>query len=78
MISGKFGGIIMSKQQSNKQGKQSSAQKQDSSRHVYKTAPAASKVQGAHGEREKTSRTITEVMDDLPDVERDEKNGDLK
>lgn len=55
----------MSTQQSNKEGKQSSAQKQDASRHGRDTVPAASKVQGAHGEREKTSRTITEVMDDL-------------
>ncbi len=55
----------MSKQQSNKEGKQSSAQKQDSSRHGQNTVPAARKVQGAHGEREKTGRTITEVMDDL-------------
>lgn len=66
----------MSTQQSNKEGKQSSAQKQDSSRHGYETIPAASKVQGAHGEREKTGRTITEVLDDLPEVETDADKGE--
>lgn len=59
----------MSKQQSNKEGIQSSARKEDASRHGRATVPAASKVQGAHGEREKTGRTITEVIDDLPDVD---------
>lgn len=51
-------------------------QKQDSSRQVYKTVPAASKVQGAHGERENTGRTITEVLDDLSDAETGENKGE--
>jgi hypothetical protein len=66
----------MSKQQSNTVGKQSSAQKQDSSRHGHKTIPAASKVQGAHGERERTGRTITEVIDDLAAKDSDATKGE--
>ncbi len=66
----------MSTQQSNKEGKRSSAQKQDSSRHGYETIPAASKVQGAHGEREPTGRTITDAIDDLPEIENDSTKGE--
>jgi hypothetical protein len=53
----------MSKQNSQKSGKQSTAQKKDSSRHDYKPIPATSKVDGAFGERERTTRTMNEVTD---------------
>ncbi len=66
----------MSKQQSNKEGKQSSAKKQDSSRHGRDTVPAASKVHGAHGDHEKSGRTMTEVLDDLPDIDRKANKGE--
>jgi hypothetical protein len=53
----------MSKQNSQKSGKQSTAQKRDSSRHDFDPIPATSKVDGAHGERERTTRTMNEVTD---------------
>ena len=46
----------MSKQQSQKSGKQSTAQKMDSSRHNYDPIPATSKVGGAFGDREPTTQ----------------------
>ena len=46
----------MSKQQSQKSGKQSTAQKMDSSRHNYDPIPATSKVDGAFGDREPTTQ----------------------
>ncbi len=53
----------MSKQQSNTRGKQSTAQKRDSSRHGFGPIPATSKVDGASGGNEPVGRTATEVMD---------------
>jgi len=46
----------VSKQQSQKSGKQSTAQKMDSSRHNYDPIPATSKVDGAFGDREPTTQ----------------------
>lgn len=53
----------MSKQNSQKSGKQSTAQKRASSRHDFDPIPATSKVDGAHGDRERTTRTMNEVTD---------------
>ncbi len=53
----------MSNQQSNTRGKQSTAQKRDSSRHGFGPIPATSKVDGASGGNEPVGRTATEVMD---------------
>jgi hypothetical protein len=53
----------MSNQQSNTRGKQSTAQKRDSSRHGFGPIPATSKVQGASGGNQTTGRTDTEVND---------------
>ncbi len=51
----------MSKQQSQKSGKQSTAQKMDSSRHNYDPIPATSKVDGAFGDREPTTQSDVEA-----------------
>ena len=51
----------MSKQQSQKSGKQSTAQKFDSSRHNYDPIPATSKVDGAFGDREPTTQHAHDV-----------------
>ena len=51
----------MSKQQSHTRGKQSTAQKRDSSRHDFGPIPATSKVDGASGGNEPTGRTAVEV-----------------
>jgi hypothetical protein len=53
----------MSEQQSGKRGKQSTAQKRDSSRHGFGPIPATSKVDGATGGNQPTGRTATEVLD---------------
>jgi hypothetical protein len=53
----------MSSQQSNKRGKQSTAQKRDSSRHDFAPIPATSKVAGASGGNQPTGRTATEVLE---------------
>jgi hypothetical protein len=53
----------MSNQQSNTRGKQSTAQKRDSSRHGFGPIPATTKVDGASGGNEPVGRTATEVMD---------------
>lgn len=52
----------MSRQQSHTRGKQSTAQKRDSSRHGFGPIPATSKVAGASGGNEPTGRTAAEVM----------------
>jgi hypothetical protein len=59
----------MSDQQSNKRGKQSTAQKRDSSRHDFDPIPATSKVSGASGGNQPTGRTVTEVMDHYTEEE---------
>jgi len=46
----------MSKQQTTTRGKQSTAQKMDSSRHGFNPIPATSKVNGAFGDREPTTQ----------------------
>ena len=51
----------MSKQQSHTRGKQSTAQKRDSSRHGFGPIPATSKVDGASGGNEPTGRTAVAV-----------------
>ncbi len=53
----------MSKQQSHTRGKQSTAQKRDSSRHGFGPIPATSKVDGASGGNEPNGRTDVEVND---------------
>ncbi|CAN5369432.1 hypothetical protein BH20ACI2_BH20ACI2_17700 [soil metagenome] len=53
----------MSKQQSLTRGKQSTAQKRDSSRHGFGPIPATSKVDGASGGNQTTGRTDVEVND---------------
>ncbi|MBA2380342.1 MAG: hypothetical protein H0V76_12280 [Blastocatellia bacterium] len=54
----------MSTQGSDKEGKRSSAQKADGTRHGNSPIPAISKVDGAHGDHKKTTRTMTDVMSD--------------
>jgi pectate lyase len=51
----------MSEQQSGKRGKQSTAQKRDSSRHGFGPIPATSKVAGATGGNQPTGRTAQDV-----------------
>ncbi len=46
----------MSSQQSGKRGKQSTAQKRESSRHDFNPIPATSPVDGASGKRENEER----------------------
>ena len=53
----------MSNQQSHTRGKQSTAQKRDSSRHGFGPIPATSKVDGASGGNERTGRTAQHVND---------------
>lgn len=54
----------MSRQQSNKSGVRSTAQKEDEARYDYETVPAASQVNGATGGNKQTGRTVQEVGDD--------------
>ncbi len=53
----------MSRQQSHTRGKQSTAQKRDSSRHGFEPIPATSKVDGASGGNQPVGRTNAEVND---------------
>lgn len=62
----------MSKQQSQKSGKQSTAQKFDSSRHNYDPIPATSKVDGAFGDREPTTQSDIDASMILNDKRRQE------
>lgn len=68
----------MSKQQSHTRGKQSTAQKRDSSRHGFGPIPATSKVDGASGGNEPTGRTATEVMDQYTAEEMRERGEELR
>lgn len=51
----------MSEQKSQKEGKQSTAQKLDSSRHGFDPIPATSPVRGAFGDRKKTTQSDEEA-----------------
>ncbi len=68
----------MSNQQSNKRGKQSTAQKRDSSRHDFAPIPATSKVSGASGGNQPTGRTITEVTDHYTEQEMRDRASEVK
>ncbi len=68
----------MSDQQSNKSGKQSTAQKRDSSRHDFEPIPATSKVSGASGGNQPTGRTITEVTDQYTEEEMRDRASEVK
>jgi len=59
----------MSRQQSHTRGKQSTAQKRDSSRHDFGPIPATSKVDGAYGGNKPVGRTAAEVMNHYTEVE---------
>ena len=59
----------MSRQQSHTRGKQSTAQKRDSSRHGFGPIPATSKVDGAYGGNKPVGRTAAEVMNHYTEVE---------
>jgi hypothetical protein len=67
----------MSNQQSNKRGKQSTAQKRDSSRHDFEPIPATSKVGGASGGNQPTGRTVTQVMDHYTEEEMQNRSSEV-
>ncbi len=60
----------MSKQKSQKSGKQSTAQKFEASRHNYDPIPATSKVDGAFGDREPTTQSDIDASMILNDKQR--------
>ncbi len=68
----------MSKQQSHTRGKQSTAQKRDSSRHGFGPIPATSKVDGASGGNEPTGRTDVEVNDHYTEKDMVERGEELR
>ncbi len=68
----------MSKQQSHTRGKQSTAQKRDSSRHGFGPIPATSKVDGASGGNEPTGRTVVEVASHYTAEEMRERGEELR
>jgi len=68
----------VSKQQSYTRGKQSTAQKRDSSRHGFGPIPATSKVDGASGGNEPTGRTDVEVNDHYTAEEMRERGEELR
>ncbi len=68
----------MSKQQSHTRGKQSTAQKRDSSRHGFGPIPATSKVAGASGGNEPTGRTDVEVNSHYTEIEMRERGEELR
>jgi hypothetical protein len=68
----------MSQQQSQKRGKQSTAQKRDSSRHDFGPIPATSKVDGASGGNQPVGRTATDVMNHYTEVEMRERGADVQ
>ena len=68
----------MSQQQSHTRGKQSTAQKRDSSRHDFGPIPATSKVDGASGGNEPTGRTAVEVASHYTAEEMRERGEELR
>lgn len=68
----------MSQQQSHTRGKQSTAQKRDSSRHGFGPIPATSKVDGASGGNEQTGRTAVEVASHYTAEEMRERGEELR
>ncbi|MBA3600818.1 MAG: hypothetical protein H0W45_06175 [Acidobacteria bacterium] len=68
----------MSKQQSHTRGKQSTAQKRDSSRHGFGPIPATSKVDGASGGNQPTGRTAQEVNEHFTKEEMRERGEKLR
>lgn len=68
----------MSRQQSHTRGKQSTAQKRDSSRYGFEPIPATSKVDGAYGGNEPVGRTAAEVMSHYTEEEMRERAAELR
>jgi len=68
----------MSRQQSHTRGKQSTAQKRDSSRHDFGPITATSKVDGASGGNEPTGRTAAEVNSHYTEIEMRERGEELR
>jgi len=68
----------MSQQQSHTRGKQSTAQKRDSSRHGFGPIPATSKVDGASGGNEPVGRTAAEVMNHYTEEEMRERAAQMQ
>jgi len=68
----------VSKQQSHTRGKQSTAQKRDSSRHGFGPIPATSKVDGASGGNEPTGRAALEVASHYTAEEMRERGQELR
>ncbi len=68
----------MSQHQSHTRGKQSTAQKRDSSRHGFGPIPATSKVDGASGGNEPVGRTAAEVMNHYTEEEMRERAAQMQ
>ncbi len=68
----------MSQQQSHTRGKQSTAQKRDSSRHGFGPIPATSKVDGASGGNQPTGRIAQEVNEHYTKEEMRERGEKLR
>lgn len=68
----------MSRQQSHTRGKQSTAQKRDSSRYGFGPIPATSKVNGASGGNRPTGRTAADVMGHYTEAEMRERSAELQ
>ncbi len=68
----------MSQHQSHTRGKQSTAQKRDSSRHGFGLIPATSKVDGASGGNEPVGRTAAEVMNHYTEEEMRERAAQMQ